>query len=136
MIEDYINLDTKKMGIFIGSVLGTTVVVTLLYWIVFGFDQWKGQMEQASSLMTAAATMQQQSYGNSSNSGQFVCPLHGAVGLPNYNASGMPCCPICGQLMQFYGASNYLPQAHVMPQNNTMQRVAWGGGGGGGGGGG
>ena len=137
MIEDYIHLDGKKLGICVGSILLTAIGVTVVYWMIFGFGQWKGQMDQSAALMTAAATIQGQpgfnnNIGGSSMSGQFVCPQHGAVGLPNYNTSGMPCCPICGQLMQFHGARNYIPQAHIMPQN-TIQQIAWGGGGGGGG---
>lgn len=32
--------------------------------------------------------------------GQYLCPQHGAVGLPNYDANGMTYCPICSQPMQ------------------------------------
>jgi hypothetical protein len=32
--------------------------------------------------------------------GQFLCPQHGAVGLPNYATNGAAICPICGQPMQ------------------------------------
>ena len=45
--------------------------------------------------------------------GQYVCPLHGGVGLPNVDPNGFPTCPICGQRMQF----NY------MSANTALQMV-------------
>ena len=43
--------------------------------------------------------------------GQYVCPLHGGVGLPNVDPNGFPTCPICGQRMQFnYMSANTAPQ--------------------------
>jgi len=38
--------------------------------------------------------------------GQFVCPQHGAVGMPIYGQGGIPLCPICGQIMQLIGTAN------------------------------
>jgi len=142
MFEDYIAMDKKKLGLFIGSIAGTVIITTVLYWIVYGVDLWKAQINQASALMTAAAVVPlqpQPGYNNGTSgmnaSGQYVCPLHGAVGLPNFDASGMPHCPICGQLMQFRCTNNYLPQVQISPHQNTVQVAAWGGGGAGGGGG-
>jgi hypothetical protein len=43
--------------------------------------------------------------------GQYVCPLHGGVGLPNVDPRGFPTCPICGQCMRFNCMSaNMAPQ--------------------------
>ncbi|KPA19051.1 magnetosome protein Mad4 [Candidatus Magnetomorum sp. HK-1] len=139
MIEEYIPMDVKKLSLFTGSVIGTVVLTTLLYWFIYGFDLWQSQMNRASALMTAAAMVPAQplqAYNggayNQNSSGQFVCPQHGSVGLPNYDATGLPHCPICGQIMQFHSAGNYLPQAQIMPHQNAVQPVAFGGGGGGG----
>lgn len=46
---------------------------------------------------------------NNPVSGQFICPTHGAVGLPVYNAAGAPVCPLGDQIMQFRsaGSNNY-----------------------------
>jgi len=53
---------------------------------------------------------QQNDQGTSSPvTGQFLCPTHGSVGLPQYTHTGAPVCPLGGQLMQFngVGASPY-----------------------------
>ncbi|MBF0228356.1 MAG: hypothetical protein HQK63_01990 [Desulfamplus sp.] len=46
-------------------------------------------------------------------SGQYVCPVHGAVGLPQFNAAGSPVCPLGDQIMQFHstGANSNLALA-------------------------
>ncbi|MBF0376900.1 MAG: hypothetical protein HQK72_05410 [Desulfamplus sp.] len=46
-------------------------------------------------------------------SGQYVCPVHGAVGLPQFNATGSPVCPLGDQIMQFHstGANSSLALA-------------------------
>ncbi len=41
---------------------------------------------------------------NASQAGQYVCPQHGAVGMPIYGQHGNQQCPICGQGMQFHNA--------------------------------
>ena len=38
--------------------------------------------------------------------GQYVCPVHGAVGLPQFNAAGVPMCPMGDQVMQFRSAGS------------------------------
>ncbi|MBF0388583.1 MAG: hypothetical protein HQK71_00615 [Desulfamplus sp.] len=42
---------------------------------------------------------------NTSISGQYVCPVHGAVGLPQFNASGAPVCPLGDNIMQFHATT-------------------------------
>ncbi|KJR41886.1 hypothetical protein MCHI_002216, partial [Candidatus Magnetoovum chiemensis] len=39
-------------------------------------------------------------------SGQYVCPVHGAIGLPQFNAAGSPVCPLGDQIMQFCGTGS------------------------------
>jgi len=136
MIEDYLGIDLKQSGIFVGIMITTVIIVTALYWFVYGFDHWNSEMQQASNLMMAANTMplnqqnlqpvpQQQTY----TAGQYLCPTHGAVGLPNFDQMGQPHCPICNATMQFTGAP-------TMNMQQGFQQVAWNTGGGGGAGGG
>ncbi len=107
MIEDYIGMDTKKMVTFAGLVLGTTVGVTILYCLIFGFDQWQSEVKMSAKLMTAAATVPvAQMPAGIGSAGQYICPQHGAVGLPSFDAAGSPHCPCCGQIMQFSRPSN------------------------------
>ena len=53
-LEDYVGIDTKILCYFGGAVLGTAVIVTGLYWLIFGFNKWEGDMQIAADLMTAA----------------------------------------------------------------------------------
>ncbi|MBF0451857.1 MAG: hypothetical protein HQK75_14225 [Candidatus Magnetomorum sp.] len=145
MFEDYFGLDLKKVGYFGATVVSTAVVVTVLYWFVFGFGHWAGEMQQASNLMMAATVTPMTAnpsgiYGGPSgqsvqSAGQYLCPIHGAVGLPRYDAVGTPHCPICGSVMQFTCAPSSVPNAGFT-QQWTTQPVAWNVGGGGGAGGG
>ena len=107
MLGQYFNLDEKGVSYFFGLVMGAAIVVTLLYWVVFGFDRWTGQMEQASNLMTAAVTTPiAQTYATPTAAGQYICPVDGAVGLPRFDANRVPHCPIDGQVMHFVPAQS------------------------------
>jgi hypothetical protein len=108
MFEQYFGVDAKKIGYFFGLVVGAVVVVTLLYWFLFGFNRWTGEMQQASNLMMAAAVAPMgqtyaapagQAYAPPSMAGQYVCPRDGAVGLPRLDANGVPHCPLDGLVM-------------------------------------
>ena len=55
MIEDYFHMDLKRFGYFSGCVVLAAVLVTALYWFVFGFDSWRNNVQIASDLMLAAA---------------------------------------------------------------------------------
>ena len=108
--------ELKRYGSFLGLVLGAAVITTVIYWTIFGFSKWSSQVQTASDLMTAAAVapILQQPYATAVQqqpSGQFVCPQHGAVGLPNWSAAGVPNCPICGQVMAFRGATSNMTLA-------------------------
>jgi len=135
MIEDYLGIDLKQSGIFVGVMIATVITVTALYWFVYGFDHWNSEMQQASNLMMAANVMPlntqniQQRPQQKTVAGQYLCPTHGAVGLPTFDQMGQPHCPICNSTMQFSGAS-------TMNRQQAIQQVAWNTGGGGGAGGG
>ena len=102
MLKEYFGLDLGKLGYVVGLLIGATVSVTLIYWAVFGFDTWKEEAERASDLMMAAAvTPLTQTPAQTGGAGQYVCPQDGAVGLPNFDATGVPHCPVCGQVMGF-----------------------------------
>ena len=115
MLEQYFDLDGKGLGYFLGAVIGTVLVVTLGYWLIFGYDRWSGEMQRASDLMTAAvaAPMGQtyavpvgQTYTPPAAVGQYICPRDGAVGLPQFDANGVPHCPLDGQVMSFVPAQS------------------------------
>ena len=105
MFEQYFGLDLKRAGYFFGLTVAALLMVTLIYWLVFGFDRWSGQMQRASDLMTAAVGPPfVQATPGPAAAGQFVCPRDGAVGLPQFDGSGLPHCPVCGQVMNFNSA--------------------------------
>ncbi|HUV49764.1 MAG TPA: hypothetical protein VMW78_01915 [Anaerolineae bacterium] len=118
MLKEYLGVDLDKYGLFFVAVIATSVIITGIYWAIFGFDRWAGQVQTAADLMTAAAVSPfVQSPAVSGGTGQYVCPQDGAVGLPNFDMAGVPHCPLCGQAMNFYSAAS-----------NNFSRVAAGGG--------
>ena len=115
MTEGYLGISGKKLACFAGTIMAAVVVVTVAYWAVFGFDRWSRAVSQSASLMLAAAPMtyQGQTAPATYGSGQYVCPTHGAVGLPAFDAAGAPHCPVCSQVMRFNGipsSAGYTPQ--------------------------
>jgi hypothetical protein len=112
-MEAYLGVKMSSLGIFAACVAGAAVVSTALYWGIFGFGHWKNEMVVAGRIMTAAANQpvaQQvapqtpqavpQAGLATPQAGQYVCPTHGAVGLPKRSATGAAACPVCGQPMQ------------------------------------
>jgi len=103
VFQTYMGVTPRALAVFAVSLAGAALVSTAVYWAVFGVQHWNNEMTVAGRIMTAAATtplypaqpMQQQ------QSGQYLCPTHGAVGLPLVNAAGAAVCPICGSPMQF-----------------------------------
>ena len=115
MLEQYFNVDEKRIGYFFGLVIGAVVVVTLIYWLVFGFNRWTGEMQRASDMMLAGVAAPEgqvysapagQAYTAPAIAGQYVCPRDGAVGLPRFDANGVPHCPLDGQVMSFVPAQS------------------------------
>ncbi|HIJ58071.1 MAG TPA: hypothetical protein HPP41_00180 [Deltaproteobacteria bacterium] len=116
MFEQFFEVDAddpKRFGYFFGLVIGTAIIVTVIYWAIFGFNKWEGQVLRTADLMmaativpTAPATGFPSGVGQSfpSGAGQYVCPRDGVAGLPSFDAAGCPHCPICGQVMGFNSA--------------------------------
>nr|ASQ41190.1 magnetosome protein Mad4 [Candidatus Magnetananas rongchenensis] len=129
MLQDYLKTKFKYLGFWAATIASSTVVTTGLYWSVFGFGHWQTEMNRAAGLMVAGAVqpMQQQQMQpfqqvqTGAVSGQFVCPTHGAVGLPNYDTIGTPHCPVCGQVMNFLSTS---PQANYVPSQTGLRPAA------------
>ncbi|MBF0497296.1 MAG: hypothetical protein HQK58_12100 [Deltaproteobacteria bacterium] len=122
MLEHYFGLDQKKFGTMCGLIVAVAIIVTVIYWAVFGFGRWKKELNQASSLMMAATNVPTAATAPAgqtmliaqpaparslpAGTGQYLCPQHGAVGLPNLDSRGNACCPICGQAMTFNSTSS------------------------------
>ncbi|NVM57014.1 MAG: hypothetical protein HWN51_02685 [Desulfobacterales bacterium] len=105
MLGRYFEVDAKKYGHFFGLVVGTAVIVTGIYWAIFGFDRWKVEIQRASDLMMAASVAPvAPAPSGSGMAGQYICPQDGAVGIPSFDAARTPHCPVCGQVMGFYNA--------------------------------
>jgi len=114
-LSDYLGFDRRKLAIFSGLVAAVVVVVTGIYVSIFGFDSWKSNMSQASSMMlsnfdvpNAAASATTGPVGPAQAAfapatgqagAQYVCPSCGAVGLPRWSTGGSPLCPNCGSMM-------------------------------------
>ena len=119
MFEQYFGLDLKRATYYLGLIIAALLIVTLIYWLVYGFDRWSGQMQRASDLMTAAVgppvvqanpgPAVAQANPGPAGAGQYVCPQDGAVGLPHLDGNGVPHCPVCGQVMHF----NRAPSANL-----------------------
>ena len=143
MFEDYFNADLKQIGLFVSSITITVIIATILYWTIFGFSSWSKNINRAQDLMLAAANQNQTlcpqlqmpvnstSLGNRNVSGQYICPQHGAVGLPDFDINGNPHCPLCGMIMTFTAAPDNRFQVNNSTVNTAIKPVAWGGGAGG-----
>lgn len=108
MVREYLGVDGKRLVLFTGLVIAVLITVTGIYWSLYGREQWTTKMQQGANLMVAAVptASQGQTRSGMSMAGQYVCPSHGAVGLPAYDAAGVPHCPICNQAMCFNSASD------------------------------
>ena len=117
MFEDYFGFDIKTLFVFGGLVVAVIVIVTVLYISIFGFQNWKSNMNQASALLlsnfNAGAPLvegQPLLQGATPNirpviqgTGQYTCPTCGTIGLPSWSANGAPLCPNCGNVMGLSG---------------------------------
>ena len=125
MSREYLEIDAKGLGYFVGAVIAAILVVTAVYSAFFGWKKWTTNMQQGTNLMMAAAPApyQGQVVARAGTTGQFICPTHGAVGLTVFDAAGVPRCPICNGAMTFNG-----PQAGM--QSSPIGLAAFAGGGG------
>jgi hypothetical protein len=122
-MSEYHDIDAKRLGYFVGSIVTAAVAVTVIYCSLYGFRKWTGNVQQGANLMMAASPAPYQTPARTAIAGQFICPAHGAVGLPVFDAAGVPRCPLCKEAMGFNG-----PQAGV--QAGPVGLAAVGGGGG------
>ncbi len=99
--ETYMGLKPRVLVIFAASIAGAALVSTAVYWGIFGFRHWNKEVTVAGRILTAAAPLQAVQGQVGALPGQYVCPVHGAVGLPRFNAAGTPLCPVGGEVMQF-----------------------------------
>lgn len=125
--RDYFGFDTRTLAIFFGLVVGVVVVVTAIYVSIFGFDNWKSNMSQASSMMLLNFNDPNAAAGTTTGpagpvvaapvpatgqaGAQYSCPACGAVGLPEWSPNGTPLCPNCGTVMIVTGKTG--GQAHL-----------------------
>jgi hypothetical protein len=96
IFENSSGIKTKSLMYFLLGVTGAALTASGLYWAMFGYKHWTGEMAVAGRIMTAAAISPA-----SGTPGQYVCPVHGAVGMPRFDATGTPRCPVGGEVMQF-----------------------------------
>lgn len=112
MVRQYLGFDGRRLAWFAGVVGATFLLVTGTYWSIYGMDTWSNKIQQGANLMMAAGpvTCQGQASMGIPASGQYVCPQHGAVGLPVFDAAGTPHCPVCNQAMCFNSVRAGLPR--------------------------
>jgi predicted RNA-binding Zn-ribbon protein involved in translation (DUF1610 family) len=121
-INEYIGIDKRKLIIFFSLLLGVFVVVTGIYVAIFGYQDWKTNMQRAGSMMVAnfdqpqvpaspvigVPAVQPTLAPSYQPTVQYACPQCGIAGLPNWSANGAPLCPRCGSLMSINN-QNTLP---------------------------
>ena len=136
MNEEFSTFSLKNWGFFAGTIVVTTLVVAGLYGWIYGFNYLEKSAAGAGRVLVAAfngqPTQQVMQYPQVQvpsaqynypavqsqviQAGQFICPTHGAVGMPLYGQGGVPQCPICGQVMQFYNSGYQGTAAAWNPQ--------------------
>ncbi|MGK5086596.1 hypothetical protein WDW86_03490 [Bdellovibrionota bacterium FG-2] len=109
-----------KTGLWLIVVFVVTLLTTGLYVTINGYDKWKGDMKDAAVYLQAAggvpaAAPQANTVDRvlqilqpvpvakktvvSKQAGQYVCPVCGATGLPDYAVNGDPVCQVCRHKM-------------------------------------
>jgi hypothetical protein len=133
MNDEFSAVSFKNWGFFAGTIVLTTLVVAGLYGWLYGFSYLEKSAVGAGRVLVAAFNgqpttvqpvqplqpvypqvnvpvvqyqpqYQPQVVQQPLQAGQFVCPSHGSVGMPLYGQGGVPQCPVCGQVMQFFNS--------------------------------
>ncbi|GFK92326.1 hypothetical protein NNJEOMEG_00150 [Fundidesulfovibrio magnetotacticus] len=104
MFEGASGIRAKPLLYFFLAAAGAALTATGIYWAVYGYKHWNGEMAVAGRILTAAASVPVRAPAPAAGTGQYVCPVHGAVGMPRFDAAGLPRCPVGGEAMQFRGA--------------------------------
>jgi hypothetical protein len=119
LVRSYLGTEPRRLGILAAIVIGTTLVFTLGYIVVVGYDKWSSNVAAANHMMWAAyqtpvagacprvvagpvapgvATPSPPTAPTAmaTPGRQYVCPSCGATLLPRWTAAGQPVCPVCG----------------------------------------
>lgn len=108
--QNYVGIRASALGLFVAAAGLAAAASTGVYWAVFGVKHWNTEMTTAGRILTAAATRPLAApAAGAARCGQYVCPVHGAVGLPRLDASGVPRCPVGGEVMQFVNLAPVQP---------------------------
>jgi len=96
----------RSLLVFAGCVVASAAVATALYWGIFGFAHWSTEMTTANKIMLAATPgapvpAPAARAAAPCPGGQYVCPVHGAVGAPQQPGAKTVVCPTCGTPAQF-----------------------------------
>ena len=114
-----------KTGLWLIVVFVVTLLTTGLYVTINGYDKWKGDMKDAAVYLQAAAGAPAPAAAGApqantvdrvlqilqpvpvakknvvtKQAGQYVCPVCGATGLPDYAVNGDPVCQVCRHKME------------------------------------
>ena len=109
-METEINFTKRKVGLWLAMIFVVVILSTGIFIAVNGFGTWKGNMQTAKDYMLIAgqqtdvaqtlkpvAVVKQVEIAK--KTGQFICPIHGASGLPDYDMNGNQTCQICNRKM-------------------------------------
>jgi hypothetical protein len=112
-----------KLGLWMVVVFVVALLTTAMYVGINGYDKWKGDMKDAAVYLQAAGVTPPGGVAPAGNgvdaviqvlqavpvpkknavakqAGQFVCPVCGATGLPDYAVNGDPVCQVCAHKME------------------------------------
>ncbi len=122
--------DVLNWTLFTGTITFTTILVIILYGWLYGYDflgryisspnitvsAWQGQHTVQAQphvncppgttypgvLPRHAPPVYSRATVSNTSTGQYICPTHGAVGMPFFRQNGIPQCPVGGGIMQFH----------------------------------
>jgi hypothetical protein len=113
MGSDTVTKINSKAGLWLVLVFVVCLLSTALYVAINGWSKWTGDMQTGANYMLAAGGATQadrtlqilqpvpvaKKTVVAKQAGQFVCPVCGSTGLPDYAENGDPVCQVCGHKM-------------------------------------